>query len=142
MIKLITLLMIVCSTAFANEADDFSIHLFSITLKGDFDSYSKLLSSECSFNDKSEKSFQLRSNLLKKLKPGHKIILLPIKDHRDLKIKNGNPFIDSYKVEPSYYAIVRPVESSDSNVVRIDLNPIVRSHSGLKILDGSCVISS
>ena len=124
------------------KLDDFASGVYQIALKGDLKAYSILLHPDCILKEFSKGSFQMRSNLLKKQNPGAKIEAISISKHRQLKIKSGHPFEEIYKVEPSHYVIVWPLESLPSKAARIDLNPILKTKAGWKILDGSCVSSS
>jgi len=125
-----------------SEMDGFAQTVFQTVERNDFGAYLKLLHPDCRFLETSEKAFGLRSNVLKKLKPGYKIEAVSIAAYKELKVKSGNPRVDVYSVEPTHYAIVWPAEFLTSKTVRVDLNPLVKTKSSWKILDGSCVSSA
>jgi hypothetical protein len=141
MIKLIILSLAFATSAAANESDDFAKNVFQVTLGNDFGAYAKLLHPECKPKEYSEKAFQMRSKLLTKLSPGFKTEALSMGNYNELKANNGNPFVNSYAVQPSHYAVVWPPGSAKSKGARIDLNPLIKTDSGWKLLDGSCIIS-
>jgi hypothetical protein len=141
MFKILILSLAFTSFAAATETDEFAKNVFQVTLAKDFVAYSKLLHPDCKTKEITEKAFQLRAHLLSKQGSGSKTETLTIQSYRDLKAKTGNPFVDSFTVEPSHYVIVWPQESVESKGTRIDLNPILKTGSGWKLLDGSCITS-
>jgi hypothetical protein len=136
---ILALFGVLAGMARAGEVDDFSNKVYQVVFSRDFKSYSSLLHPGCKLNKFSEKTFQMRSDLLHKQKPGGKVEAIAISAHKELKAKSGNPFEDVYSVEPSHYAVVWPVGSEVTHAIRIDLNPIVKTSGDWKILDGSCV---
>lgn len=136
---ILALSILLAGMARAGEVDEFSNKVYQVTLSRDYKTYSSLLHPGCKLKEFSEKAFQMRSDLLHKQKPGGKVEAVAISAHQELKAQSGNPFEDVYLVAPSHYAVVWPVGSEVTHAIRIDLNPIVKTGSDWKILDGSCI---
>lgn len=134
-IFLLTACLLVSLSASATEDNKaFAVKLFEMVRAGDFAAYSKIIHPSCKLSSTSEKAFKLRSNVLSGLKKGYRVDAISMDQYKQIKEKQDYPFVDSYSIEPSFYAVVW--KTSDS---RVDLNPVMKKGDEYLILDGSCI---
>lgn len=127
--------------ALSDDAKDFAKSVYDLTLKSDYSGYLKLLHPKCKAKAFTQKSFMLRGHVLKSLKAGVRIEAKAIADYRDFRIKLGDPYKETYSIEPSHVVLVWGTHPTLPDGRRVELNPIVLSEIGWKILDGTCIAS-
>jgi hypothetical protein len=146
--KLLTLSMVVAlcrAAAFAGadpDADAFARRVYAITKAGNFAGYEKLMEPRCHSSAVTSQGFDLRANILNKLSQGASVEAMTIADYEALMRKRGappSPLV--YKVPPSHVVVVHGTLPGVAGGDHVQLNPIVRSAEGWKLLDGDCVSS-
>jgi hypothetical protein len=132
--------LIVVSFVDAQDAISFAQRVFDVTKSGDFQGYQSLMHRNCHLRPFTKKSFELRSDILRKLKPGAKIEVVTIADFRaELERRGAPPDHSVFSVEPSHIVVVRGSVAGVSGGDHVSLNPIVNSDGIWKLLDGDCI---
>jgi hypothetical protein len=132
--------LIAVSFVDAQDATSFAQRVFDVTKSGDFKGYQSLMHRNCHLRPLTSKSFELRSDILRKLKPGAKIEAVTLADYRaELERRGAPPDRSVFSVQPSHIVVVRGSIAGVSGGDHVTLNPIVNSGGVWKLLDGDCV---
>lgn len=135
-------LIALLATAFAAEPDGsaFANRVYAVTKARDYPAYTQLMDSRCHVHPFTERSFDLRGDLLNKLAPGAPVEAMPFADYREMMQKRGAPPDRIvYTVQPSHIVIVRGTVPGVVGGDHVALNPIVKTGGEWKLLDGDCL---
>jgi hypothetical protein len=135
--------LIVVSCVYAQNAQSFAQRVFDVTKSGDFKAYQSLMHGNCNVRPFTKNSFELRSDILRKLKPGAKIEVVALADYRaELEKRGAPPDRSVFSAQPSHMVIVRGSVAGVSGGDHVTLNPILNSGGVWKLLDGDCIGTS
>jgi hypothetical protein len=136
----VALLLLGTASAAEPDANTFAHKVYAVTKAGNYQAYEQLMHPRCHAIATTQKSFELRSDLLNKLAPGAKIEAMLIADYQAMMQKRGAPPNSSnYSVQPSHIVIVRGTLPGVEGGDHIALNPIVNSDGTWTLLDGDCL---
>jgi len=121
-------------------AEAFAKKIYEVTKSGNYSAYEALFDARCHPRSFTSKSFELRSDVLKKLNPGVTVEAMPLADYQAMmKQKGAGPDLRVYVVQPSHIVIVHGTVPGVAGGDRVELGPIFRSKDDWTLLEGDCL---
>ncbi len=120
--------------------DKLAKKLFAVTKTGSYAAYQRLFYPTCHARPFTSRSFELRSDLLRKMNPGARVEAMPLAAYQTMRKRKGAPpDRTTYAVPPSYIVIVRGSVPGVVGGDWVELGPITNSKHGWKLLEGDCL---